>query len=98
MDTELAGVVMLMDLALIFGLAVPVVLPMLCISFAGHLATFHLAREHLGMQIKYEAKPAMRYDILPSPPWQSSCASGAESPSRQQPACASGPNHQTHEP
>lgn len=64
LDTETAAVVMWMDLALIFGFAVPLVLPLLCLAFAGHLAVFHLAREQLGMQVKYDATPPCHYLLL----------------------------------
>jgi hypothetical protein len=40
------------------------VLPLLCIAFAAHLAVFHLAAERLGIQTKYEAKPATHYLVL----------------------------------
>ena len=60
-DTELAGLVMLMDLAFIFGFAIPLVLPLLCIAFAAQLAVHHLSTERLGMEVQYQAKPACRY-------------------------------------
>jgi len=60
-DSELAGMVMLMDLALIFGFAVPLVLPLICVAFASALAVFRLSKEQHGIQVDYEAKPACRY-------------------------------------
>ena len=64
LDVEMASMVMMMDLGLIFGFAIPPVLPLLYIAFAAHLAVFHLAAERLGMQTKYEAKPATHYLVL----------------------------------
>ena len=60
-DTELAGVVMLMDLALIFGFAIPLLLPLLCVAFAAQLAVFHLCTTRFGMTMEYHARPACRY-------------------------------------
>ena len=63
-DTEFAGLVMLMDLALIFGFAVPLVLPLCCISFAGNLAIFHMCKERRGLGLDHEIKPPCRYLLV----------------------------------
>ena len=61
LDVELAGIIMLMDLCLIFGFAVPLVLPLLCVAFAAHMAVFHLAASRLQQKVKYDCKPAGKY-------------------------------------
>ena len=62
LDVELAGLVMLMELALVFGVLVPLVAPLVAIALATQLATFHLAREQFGLQVQYDACP--RFDYL----------------------------------
>ena len=61
LDSELAGLVMLMDLGIIFGFSLPIALPMLCLASALHLAVFNLAAKRLGQHITFEGKPAAHY-------------------------------------
>merc|ERR1711924_551838 len=43
------------------GFVVPLVLPLICISFASQLAVFHLALQEHSAEVKYETKPAASY-------------------------------------
>ena len=64
MDVELAGMVMLMEFAIVFGVISPLVVPLVCVALASHLAAFRFACEHQGMSVKYEARPAFAYLLV----------------------------------
>ena len=64
LDVELAGAIMLMELCMVWGLAVPLVLPLVCVSFASHLAVFHLSVVEHDVEVKYETKPPVWYLIV----------------------------------
>jgi hypothetical protein len=61
LDTELSSCLMLTELAMVLGLAVPFILLLVTIAFAGHLAVFHLARSRLNIQMEDDGKPAIGY-------------------------------------
>ena len=63
-DSEVAGLVMLIDLALVFGSTVPLVPLLVSVAMSLHLAVYHLAVERLGMQVRYAAKLPTTYLVL----------------------------------
>ena len=64
-DVEAVGcTVLLVSLALIFGFAVPLLLPLVCVSLASHQAVFHLAKLEFGMVMEDKGKPARRYFVI----------------------------------
>jgi hypothetical protein len=50
-----------MEYALVFGLAVPPILPMLVIVLAVQCAVFHFAKEHLNLTIVHDHRPPLQY-------------------------------------
>jgi hypothetical protein len=50
-----------MEYALVFGLAVPPLLPMLVIVLAVQCAVFHFAKEHLNLTIVHDHRPPLQY-------------------------------------
>ena len=59
MDTESAGIVMLLQLLLTFGFVIPALVPVVCLGFLLHGIAFHLATKHQGVELMYEARPPM---------------------------------------
>merc|ERR1712166_1644850 len=64
LDTQFAGDIMLLEIAMVLGASVPVVLPLVCVAFATNLAVFRAARSKLGLRVKHEAKPAFGYLVV----------------------------------
>ena len=62
--TQFAGDIMLLDIAMVLGASVPVVLPLVCVAFAAHLAVFRAARSKLDLRVNHEAKPAFGYLVV----------------------------------
>jgi hypothetical protein len=50
-----------MEYALIFGLAIPLVLPMLAIVLAVQCAVFHFAKKYLVLRIIHDHRPPLNY-------------------------------------
>ncbi len=50
-----------MEYALIFGLAIPIMLPILAIVLAVQCAVFHFAKEHLLLRIIHDHRPPLQY-------------------------------------
>jgi hypothetical protein len=50
-----------MEYALVFGLAIPVMLPMLVIVFAVHCAVLHFAKEHFLLRVSRNHRPPLNY-------------------------------------
>jgi len=53
-------VTMLLEYCLVLGFAVPVILPLTCLTVVLHLAVFHRATQH-GFKLKMDAKPSSQY-------------------------------------
>jgi len=51
---------MLLEYCLVLGFAVPVILPLTCLTVVLHLAVFHRATQH-GVKLKMDAKPSSLY-------------------------------------
>jgi len=60
LSVMIASVTMLLEYCLVLGFAVPVILPLTCLTFVLHLAVFHRATQH-GFQLKMDAKPSSLY-------------------------------------
>ena len=60
-DSEFAALLMYMEYAVVFGLAIPPILPMLVIVLAVQCAVFHFAKEHLNLAIVNDHRPPLRY-------------------------------------
>ena len=50
-----------MEYALVFGLAIPVMLPMLVIVFAVQGAVLHFAKEHFLLRVIHNRRPSLNY-------------------------------------
>ena len=50
-----------LEYALVFGLAIPVKLPVLVIVLAVQCAVFHFAKEHLLLRIIHDHRPPLQY-------------------------------------
>jgi len=61
LHTEAASVVTLMDDALVLGPLVPLVLPLVFLASAGHLAVFHLLSTQYSLQTKNDTLPETSY-------------------------------------
>jgi hypothetical protein len=60
-DAEFCGLLMHMEYALVFGLAVPVILPALAVVIGVQCATFHFARNFLVLRIVHDYRPPLHY-------------------------------------
>jgi len=61
LDKEFTGLLMYGDYALVFGFALPVVIPMVCVVFAIQTAVLHYAVNCLGMRAIQDGQPSLRY-------------------------------------
>eukprot|EP00658_Telonema_sp_P-2_P081305 TRINITY_DN8299_c0_g6_i1.p1 TRINITY_DN8299_c0_g6~~TRINITY_DN8299_c0_g6_i1.p1 ORF type:complete len:507 (+),score=86.56 TRINITY_DN8299_c0_g6_i1:81-1601(+) len=61
LDAEAAGVVMLLELALVFGFAVPLLLPVTALAFWLHAIAFQVNVRHQGSSFNLEATPPVKY-------------------------------------
>lgn len=61
MDTEVAGLVMYMDLALLMGFSVPLLVPLIAILLAIHAVLFQVGLTKLDLKLKNEAYPPINY-------------------------------------
>ena len=61
LDSEIAGVVMLMEIPLVLGFCVPYLIPLAAISFAAHAAVFHTCVSKFDMALTDAASPSTRY-------------------------------------
>ena len=57
LDTEVASIVMLIEIPLAVGLCVPVLVPLACVCCAAHAAAFQCS----SVPLKYNSKPSTRY-------------------------------------
>ena len=57
LDTEMASIVMLLEIPLAVGLCVPVLVPLACVCCAAHAAAFQCS----SLPLKYNSKPSARY-------------------------------------
>ena len=63
-DTDLVSVIMLLEMAIVYRFAVPII-PLLCLcAMLTHLAVFHVCRVHLQARFTHDAKPVSDYLIL----------------------------------
>ena len=57
LDTEMASIVMLLEIPLAVGLCVPVLVPLACVCCAAYAAVFQCS----SLPLKYNSKPSARY-------------------------------------
>ena len=57
LDTEVASIVMLLEIALALGFCLPVLVPLGCVTCAAHAAVFQCSR----LPLKIYSKPSVRY-------------------------------------
>ena len=57
LDTEMASIVMLLEIPLAVGLCVPVLVPLACVCCAAHAAAFQCS----SVPLEYRSKPSTRY-------------------------------------
>ena len=57
LDTQMASIVMLLEIPLAVGLCVPVLVPLACVCCAAHAAAFQCS----SLPLKYNSKPSARY-------------------------------------
>ena len=63
-DTDLVSVIMLLEMAIVYGFAVPMI-PVLCLcAVLTHLAVFHVSRVHLQARFTHDAKPVSDYLVF----------------------------------
>ena len=60
-DTEAAGIAMLLEMALVLGFVVPVMPLVLCVAFLLHARAFQICLEHQEVKLRYEAIPPVGY-------------------------------------
>ena len=63
LDYEVSSYIMIMDLAIVLGMAIPVLLPLMCFAVVSNLMVFHYATNHLQITTEHESLPACRYLI-----------------------------------
>ena len=61
MDTEAAGIVMLLELVLALGFVIPVLVPVTAAAMILHAITFEMSVQHQGATLMQEARPPIRY-------------------------------------
>jgi len=61
LDKEFTGLLMYGDYSLIFGFAVPIIIPLVCVVFAVQTAVLHYAVSYLGIQTVQDGQPSLRY-------------------------------------
>lgn len=64
MDTELAGIVMYLEIGFTFGLVVPYIMPLLCILFLSYSAMFHHAVTLQGIPVRYDTYPIIDWLVV----------------------------------
>jgi hypothetical protein len=58
---RLCGFCRYLEYALVFGLAIPVILPSLAVVIAVHCAVLHFAREYFCLRVIHEHRPPLHY-------------------------------------
>jgi len=61
LSREVAGVVMMLELPIIVGVAVPIVVPLACLATALNACMFHSAVKHFGIKLEEQVKASTRY-------------------------------------
>ena len=64
LDTEVAGTIMLLELVLALGFAVPLLLPVTAAAMLLHAIAFEVCVRHQGVTLIHEACPPFRYLLL----------------------------------
>lgn len=60
-DTEVVGIVMVLEIVLVFGFVMPCVLPVAALAFALHACAFEFGLKHQGVVLKEEVAPPVTY-------------------------------------
>lgn len=60
-DSEVAGIVMLVDLSLVLGFCVPWIVPLCSIALALHAAAYHVVVTKFGVTLQNEARPSTSF-------------------------------------
>ena len=60
-DTEVAGIIMLLEIALVLGFVVPAVPVVVCVAFVLHAKAFQISLEHQAAKLQHETMPPVSY-------------------------------------